>query len=113
MQITRLLSGGNGDSRLAVEIRGRIECPPHGGDRHRKPVAQSGRGLTGPQVLKEIGRSHTANQRRRRYLTSENSLNIGKYIEMMITPTIAPTPIIIRGSMIAVSEAIAASTSSS
>jgi hypothetical protein len=32
---------------------------------------------------------------------------------MMITPTIAPTAIIIRGSMIAVSEPIAASTSSS
>ena len=40
-------------------------------------------------------------------------LNIGRYIEMMITPTIAPTPIIISGSMIAVSAAIAASTSSS
>jgi hypothetical protein len=40
-------------------------------------------------------------------------LNIGRYIEMMITPTIAPTPIIISGSMIAVSEPIAASTSSS
>ena len=31
------------------------------------------------------------------YLTSESSLNIGRYIEMMITPTIAPTPIIISG----------------
>jgi hypothetical protein len=47
------------------------------------------------------------------YLTSESSLNIGRYMLMMITPTIAPTPIIISGSMIAVSEAIAASTSSS
>jgi hypothetical protein len=48
-----------------------------------------------------------------RYLTRLSSLNIGKYIEMMITPTMAPTPIIISGSMMAVSEAIAASTSSS
>jgi hypothetical protein len=47
------------------------------------------------------------------YLTSESSLNIGRYMEMMITPTIIPTPIIISGSMIAVSEAIALSTSSS
>ena len=30
-------------------------------------------------------------------------LNIGRYIEMMITPTIMPTPIIIIGSMIEVS----------
>src|SRR4051794_21579119 len=47
------------------------------------------------------------------YLTSDSSLNIGRYMLMMITPTIAPTPIIISGSMIAVSEAIAESTSSS
>jgi hypothetical protein len=32
---------------------------------------------------------------------------------MMTTPTIAPTPIVISGSMIAVSEALAGSTSSS
>ena len=47
------------------------------------------------------------------YFTRLSSLNIGKYIEMMITPTMAPTPIIISGSIMAVSEAIAASTSSS
>jgi hypothetical protein len=47
------------------------------------------------------------------YLTSDSNLNIGRYIEMMITPTMAPTPIIISGSMIAVSEEIAVSTSSS
>src|SRR5919198_5053069 len=38
-----------------------------------------------------------------RYWTSWSSLNIGRYIEMMITPTIAPTPSIIRGSTIDVS----------
>jgi hypothetical protein len=37
------------------------------------------------------------------YLTSESILNIGRYIEMMITPTIKPTPIIINGSMTLVS----------
>ena len=47
------------------------------------------------------------------YLTSVSSLNIGRYIEMMITPTMTPTPIIISGSMIEVSDAIEASTSSS
>ena len=40
-------------------------------------------------------------------------LNIGRYIATMITPTIIPTPIIMIGSMIAVSAATAASTSSS
>jgi hypothetical protein len=40
-------------------------------------------------------------------------LNIGRYIEMMITPTTMPTAIIISGSMIDVSVWIAVSTSSS
>jgi hypothetical protein len=48
-----------------------------------------------------------------RYLMSVSSRNIGRYIEMMITPTIRPTPIIMIGSMIEVSVAIDASTSSS
>jgi hypothetical protein len=30
-------------------------------------------------------------------LTSESILNIGRYIEMMITPTMRPTPIIMIG----------------
>jgi hypothetical protein len=47
------------------------------------------------------------------YLTSESILNIGRYIEMMITPTIMPTMIIISGSTIDVSDEIEASTSSS
>ena len=49
----------------------------------------------------------------RSYFTSESILNIGRYIEMMITPTMQPTPIIISGSMIEVSEEMDASTSSS
>jgi hypothetical protein len=49
----------------------------------------------------------------RGYLSSVSILNIGRYIEMMITPTIAPTAIIISGSMIDVSDWIEASTSSS
>jgi hypothetical protein len=47
------------------------------------------------------------------YLTSESILNIGRYIEITITPTMAPTMIIISGSMIDVSVEIAESTSSS
>ncbi len=47
------------------------------------------------------------------YLTSVSILNIGRYIEMMITPTIRPTPIIMIGSMIEVSVWIDESTSSS
>ena len=49
----------------------------------------------------------------RRYLTSVSILNIGRYIAMMITPTIRPTAIIMIGSMIEVSDWIDASTSSS
>ena len=55
----------------------------------------------------------TAGVRCARYLTSESSLNIGRYMLMMITPTMQPTPTIIIGSMIEVSAWIDASTSSS
>jgi hypothetical protein len=48
-----------------------------------------------------------------RYCSSESILNIGRYIAMMITPTIAPTAIIISGSMMDVSDWIDESTSSS
>jgi hypothetical protein len=44
------------------------------------------------------------------YLISVSILNIGMYIAIRITPTIAPTPIIISGSMIEVSAATAEST---
>ena len=47
------------------------------------------------------------------YWISVSSLNIGRYIEMMITPTTQPTAIIISGSMIDVRLAIELSTSSS
>ena len=40
----------------------------------------------------------------RRYLTSVSILNIGMYIAMMITPTMQPTPIIMIGSTIDVSD---------
>ena len=50
---------------------------------------------------------------RARYFTSVSILNIGRYIAMMITPTMQPTPIIMIGSMIDVSDATDASTSSS
>jgi hypothetical protein len=48
-----------------------------------------------------------------RYLTSVSSLNIGRYMLMMMMPTMIPTPTIISGSMIEVRAAIDASTSSS
>ena len=50
---------------------------------------------------------------RARYLISVRSLNIGRYIEMTMVPTMAPTQIISSGSMIDVSEAMLESTSSS
>ena len=49
----------------------------------------------------------------RSYLISVSSLNIGRYIEMMIVPMTPPTMMIMIGSMIEVSAEIEASTSSS
>src|SRR3954452_17320075 len=46
--------------------------------------------------------SENGSENRRRYLTSESSLNIGRYMLMMMMPTMTPTPTIIRGSMIEV-----------
>ena len=48
-----------------------------------------------------------------RYLTRLSILNIGRYMLMMMMPTMQPTPTIISGSMIEVSAWIDASTSSS
>ena len=47
------------------------------------------------------------------YFNSESILNIGMYIEMMMIPTMTPTPIIMIGSTIDVSDCTDASTSSS
>ena len=47
------------------------------------------------------------------YCTSSKILNIGRYIEITTTPTMQPTPIIIRGSMIEVSDFSIVATSSS
>ena len=47
------------------------------------------------------------------YFTRVSILNIGMYIEMMMTPTMRPTPIIMIGSTIEVSDCTDASTSSS
>ena len=47
------------------------------------------------------------------YLISVRSLNIGRYIEMTMVPTMMPTPIIKIGSMIEVRDWMLASTSSS
>jgi hypothetical protein len=48
-----------------------------------------------------------------RYCTSSKILNIGMYIEMTTMPTITPTPIIMSGSMIEVSDFSIVATSSS
>ena len=71
--------------------------------RHRPP----------PRVVRFYGVRRRHSWGAARYLTSVSILNIGRYIEMMITPTIRPTPIIMIGSMIEVSVWIDASTSSS
>jgi hypothetical protein len=77
--------------------------------------AKAKRELGWAPPLPKLARGFPRRLRRhvRRYLTSESILNIGRYIEMMITPTMQPTPIIISGSMIEVNEEIDASTSSS
>jgi hypothetical protein len=48
-----------------------------------------------------------------RYLMSVSILNIGRYIEITIVPTMTPTPIIRIGSMMDVSDWMLESTSSS
>ncbi len=58
-------------------------------------------------------KSRVKREARNTYLTSVSSLNIGRYMLMMMTPTMIPTPTIISGSMIEVRAAIDASTSSS
>jgi hypothetical protein len=65
----------------------------------------------GPQHAHESSRRCCVNASR--YCSRVSILNIGRYIAMMITPTIAPTAIIISGSMIEVSDWIEESTSSS
>jgi hypothetical protein len=59
-------------------------------------------------------RTHTSRvSAGRRYLISVSSLNIGRYMLMITTPTMIPTPSIMIGSTIEVSDWIDASTSSS
>src|SRR5581483_4228314 len=77
-----------------------------GSRRRRRPNARGARRRLAP--LAERGGAWP-----RRYLTRLSILNIGRYIAITMMPTMMPTPIIISGSMIDVSAAIAASTSSS
>ena len=69
------------------------------------------------QVERPAGRGGTADELHggagRAYLTSVSILNIGRYIEITIVPTMTPTPIIMIGSMIEVSDWMLVSTSSS
>jgi hypothetical protein len=88
------------------------------GRRHPARAGDAAASLTAPESLatKEGARNDTAVHDvggGGGYLMSVSILNIGKYIEMMITPTISPTPIIMIGSMIEVSVWIDESTSSS
>ena len=85
------------------------------------PFTEGRSGLAGAAAGSEDGEKpmHLGYRRpavchaRRRYCTSCRSLNIGRYIAMMMIPTIAPTPSIISGSTIEVSDWIEVSTSSS
>src|SRR5947209_1767884 len=104
-------------SRVPRKVCGRVT------DRHRVPGSErndgrrnscrSGQRRAERIVLNEGSPSSGPPTRGagRRYFTSVSSLNIGRYIEMMITPTMQPTAIIITGSMIDVSDWMAASTS--
>jgi hypothetical protein len=62
--------------------------------------ASSACGAMGRSAYLDPSRGWMRAEARGRYLTRLSSLNIGMYIERMITPTIAPTMIIISGSMI-------------
>ena len=95
--------------RAAVAASG----APQKGQKGNSPgssLPQPGQDATSPSLSRPRAKSASLGPR---YLISVSILNIGRYIEMMITPTIMPTPIIINGSMIEVSDWIAASTSSS
>src|SRR5438034_5055240 len=83
---------------------------PHGSRHSHHPVFR-------PPVVRSPGGLRPRRRREREYLggpvggdgdylTSWSILNIGRYIEITITPTIAPTPIIMIGSMIEVSAEI-------
>ena len=105
-------TGETVDILLDVTNPGRWMAHCHIAEHHESGMMFSFNVESFDQVVVLSARS-AARRSARSYLTSESSLNIGRYMEMMITPTIIPTPIIISGSMIAVSEAIALSTSSS
>src|SRR4029077_143661 len=70
-----------------------------------------------PQPAQRHGQAlvcgHPARIREETYFTRVSILNIGMYIEMMMMPTMTPTPIIMIGSTIEVSDCTDASTSSS
>jgi hypothetical protein len=115
-------------SRTA-RVTGIAASPPGPGDagafgapeRLRSRLSADGRGGRVPEVeptdrgeaRDDLGGLTHACSSLRRYLMSVSILNIGRYIEMTIVPTMAPTPIISTGSMIEVSDWMLASTSSS
>ena len=93
----------------------RDDRPTRGARSRRRARLRRARASTGSAdasraaVLREPG----SPGRKPGYWTSCRSLNIGRYIAITMIPMIAPTPIIMSGSMIEVSEAIEVSTSSS
>jgi hypothetical protein len=75
------------------------------------PIAAAAAGSCRATPRRRAAAARTPNPSR--YLTSVSILNIGRYIEMMMMPTMTPTPIIMIGSTIEVSDDTADSTSSS
>jgi hypothetical protein len=100
---------------LLVRVAHRVDCVPAEVDDLERPpvVARLNRICAEVRRLPEERLPSERERRRGGYLTSVSSLNIGRYMLMMITPTIIPTAIIISGSMMLVSDCTAESTSSS
>ena len=94
---------------LRASAAGRARPPRHREARPLRPCRPPAP-RPRPRTLRDRRRLRVP---RARYLISVRSLNIGRYIEMTIVPTMAPTQIISSGSMIDVSDAMLASTSSS
>ncbi len=98
------------DKRLQQRVRDAAQGEDDEGEARMQSVGLGGHA--------EQGRRHTPTPfpltlPEETYFTSVSILNIGMYIEMMMTPTMTPTPIIMIGSTIDVSDCTDASTSSS
>jgi hypothetical protein len=101
VQVGDVAAGDRGEDALPSPPQGAQPCP------QRFPAEGIARRalFVGPHGLIPIAP--------RRYLMSVSILNIGRYIEITIVPTMTPTPIIRIGSMMDVSDWMLESTSSS